>query len=47
MKTIKMYYYFNQSGLKLWTSDFTLACGRARVHDSDVFEQEIQVQDQE
>jgi len=47
MKTIKMYYYFTQNGLKLWTSDFALACGRARVYDSDVFEQEIQVEDQE
>lgn len=45
MKTIKMYYYFAKNGVKIWTSDFTLAMGRSKVHDSDVFEIEVQVQE--
>jgi hypothetical protein len=45
MKTVKMYYYFGKNGLKIWTSDATLAMGRAKVHDSDVFEVEVQVQE--
>lgn len=45
MKTVKMYYYFAKNKLKIWTSDATLAMGRAKVHDSDVFEVEVQVQE--
>jgi hypothetical protein len=47
MKTVKMYYYFGKNGLKIWTSDATLAIGRAKAHNSDVFEVEVQVQENE
>lgn len=37
---IEMYYYF-RDGVKVWTSNETLAMSRARILDSDVFRIEI------
>ena len=36
-QTVTMYYYFDASGQKCWTSNEQLALARAREHDSEVY----------
>jgi hypothetical protein len=36
-----MYYYFDEQGNKLWTSNEQLALSRARAYDSEVYRIEI------
>lgn len=37
-----MYYYFDDQGNKLWSSNEQLALSRARAYDSEVYRLEIQ-----
>jgi len=37
-ETEKMYFYFDKSRKKIWTSNELLAFKRAEIHGSDVYE---------